>query len=339
MHGSLDDRKGERGFGKMGFGLLRYAAHEIVAVVDEDSAGLPVPELTGIDCDVPVVATVGEAAAIGADVLVIGVATSGGVLPDRFRRDLDAALEAGLSVVNGLHVMLAEDPVLAAKVQPGRFIWDIRREPHGLRTGSALAASLPGRRILTVGTDMAIGKMTASLELDRAARRRGLRSKFLATGQIGITISGDGIPLDSIRVDFASGAVEQMVERHAADHDLLWVEGQGSIANPASTAWLPLVRGSCPTHLILCHRAGHRFTLAGNEIPPLPVIIEAYETVAAIAGVEPGPRVVGITVNTARLSAAEAAAELRRIEDETGVATVDVIRDGPDRLLDAVLAL
>ena len=171
-------------------------------------------------------------------VLVVAVATTGGVLPDDFRAELADGLRAGINVVYPLHGRLSADPELAPLVQSGRWIWDIRIEPEGLMPGTGLAAALACRRVLTVGTDMAIGKMTASLECDLAARSRGLRSRFLASGQIGIALDadGDGVPLDAVRIDFASGSIEQLVLRHAPDHDVLWIEGQGSLLHPSSTA-------------------------------------------------------------------------------------------------------
>ena len=339
MHDELVAEPGRPYVGKMGTGLLRYSANPIAAVLDETRVGQDLVTLTRVPRPAPIVATVAEAATAGAQVLVIGVATAGGVLPPRFRADIVEALRAGMSIVNGLHVMLNDDPSLAALVQPGAFIWDVRREPAGLMPGTGAAAALGVRRVLTVGTDMAIGKMTASLELDRAARARGLRSAFLASGQIGMCISGAGIPLDAVRVDFASGAVEQMVRRHADANDVLWVEGQGSILHPASTAWLPLVRGACPTHLVLCHRAGQtHIARAPVPMPPLREVAARYESVAAVAGVSPGPRVAGIALNCGDLDGAGAADACAATEAETGLPTVDVVRDGADRLLDAVLA-
>ncbi len=339
MHDALAAKPGVPYFGKMGTGLLRYSANPIVCVVDETQAGGDLVALTGVPRPAPIVATVAEAVALGAQVLVIGVATAGGVLPARFRADITDALRAGLSVVNGLHVVLNDDVSLVSLLQPGAFMWDVRREPPGLMPATGAAATLPVRRVLTVGTDMAIGKMTASLELDRSARARGLRSAFLASGQIGMCISGDGIPLDAVRVDFAGGAVEQLVMRHAEGHDVLWVEGQGSILHPASTAWLALVRGSCPTHLVLVHRAGQtHIARAPVAMPPLREVAALYEAVASVAGVTPGPRVVGIALNCGHLDDEGAAAACAESEAETGLPVVDVVRSGADRLLDAVLA-
>ena len=338
MHDELVARPGRPYFGKMGLGLLRYSPNPVAAVLDESVAGRDLGAITGIRTPAPIVATVTQAAAAGAQVLVIGVATVGGVLPPRYRVDVVDALRAGMSIVNGLHIVLNDDAELAALVHRGAFIWDVRREPAGLMPGTGAAAALPVPRVLTVGTDMAIGKMTASLELDRSAKARGLRSRFLASGQIGMCIAGEGIPLDAVRVDFAAGAVEQLVLRHADGHDVLWVEGQGSILHPASTAWLALLRGSCPTHLVLVHRAGQtRIAREPVPMPPLRAVADLYEAVASVAGASPRPKVVGVALNCGHLDEAGAAAAVAATEAETGLPTVDVIRTGADRLLDAVL--
>ena len=212
--------------GKMGLGLLRYSPQEIVAVVDRAHTGGDASALTGIPRPVPIVGSVADAAKLGANTLVIAIAPSGGSLPDDYRAEVIAGLDAGMSLVNGLHEIMAEAPDFAPRLQPGRFIWDVRREPPNLHSGTGAASKLTNRRVLTVGTDMAIGKMTTSLEMEKAAKARGVRAKFLASGQIGICVSGDGVPLDGVRVDFASGSIEGLVVRNA-DIDVLLVEGSG----------------------------------------------------------------------------------------------------------------
>jgi uncharacterized NAD-dependent epimerase/dehydratase family protein len=335
LHGGL---LGEHG--KTGLGLLRYGPLPVVAVIDREQAGRSLAQLTGIAKDIPIVASVQEALVYGPEVLVIGIAPSGGQLPPEWREELCQALQAGLSLVNGLHTPLAEDAQLRQWLQPGAWIWDIRREPPGLGVGRGLARSLPCRRVLTVGTDMAVGKMSTSLELHRASLKRGLRSRFLATGQTGILISGDGVPLDAVRVDYASGAVEQLVLRYGFDHDILHIEGQGSLLNPASTATLPLLRGSQPTHLILVHRAGQTHIKGMNDvpIPPLPKVIELYEQVAAAAGAFAPAPVVGVALNTFGWEEEAALAQIRQVETETGRPCTDVVRFGADPLLDAILS-
>ncbi|HLV81802.1 MAG TPA: DUF1611 domain-containing protein [Chthonomonadaceae bacterium] len=335
MHGYLMS-----GYGKMGFGLLRYSEAQIVAVVDREHAGEDLVALTSIPRPAPIVATVAEAAALGADMLIPGVATAGGVLPSDFWEEIKTGLRLGMSLVNGLHAPLAADPELAPLVQPGRFIWDVRREPEGLKNGLGEARQLPARRVLTVGTDMAIGKMTAAIEMDRAARRRGLRSKFLASGQIGICISGDGVALDSVRVDFATGAVEALVMRYGHDHDILFIEGQGSLLHPASTAWLALMRGSCPTHLILAHRAGQDAIgrAPWAKIPPLREVAALYEAVCAAGGALPPAKVAGIALHCPNMDDDTAREVIARTAGETGLPVTDVVRFGADPLVGAILA-
>jgi len=235
---------------------------------------------------------------------------------------------------------MAEHPELKPLLREGQWIWDIRQEPPGLKLGSGAARELSCLRVLTVGTDMAIGKMSAAIELHRAAKRRGMRSAFVASGQTGIMIAGDGVPLDAVRVDFAAGAVEEVVLRYGRDHEILFIEGQGSLLNPASTATLPLIRGSQPTHQILVHRAGqtHIRSYPYVPIPPLPEVVRLYEMVACAAGAFSPAPVVGIALNTAHLSEAEAKRAIVQAESETGLPCTDAVRYGAEKLLDAVLA-
>jgi uncharacterized NAD-dependent epimerase/dehydratase family protein len=325
--------------GKTGLTLLRYSEASIVTVIDQQTAGESLPQLTGIQRDVPIVASVTDALTYKPDVLVIGIAPSGGAMPDAWWQEVKQAVAAGLSVVNGLHTRMATHPDLQTLLKEGQWIWDVRQEPSGLIVGSGKARSLPCRRVLTVGTDMAIGKMSTSLELQKISRQRGLRSKFIATGQAGLMIAGDGVALDAVRVDFASGAVEQSLMPFGYDYDLLYIEGQGSLLHPGSTATLPLIRGSQPTQLILVHRAGqtHIRTCPDVPIPPLPEVIQLYETVARAGGAFATVKVVAIALNTGHLNATEAQEAIAQIQAETQLPCTDPVRLGADTLLDAIL--
>ncbi|MFB2878151.1 DUF1611 domain-containing protein [Floridanema aerugineum] len=325
--------------GKTGLALLRYSRSPVVAVIDQESAGESLPKLTGIPHDIPIVASVAEALSYHPDVLAIGIAPSGGILPEPWFQEVKQGVAAGLSVMNGLHTQLGKDPEIQTLLKEGQWIWDIRQEPAGLGVGSAKARSLSCRRVLAVGTDMAVGKMSTTLELDKAAKNRGLKSKFLGTGQAGIMISGDGIPLDAVRVDFAAGAVEQLVMRHGEANEILFVEGQGSLLHPGSTATLPLLRGSQPTHLILVHRAGqtHIRNLPHVQIPPLKEVVKLYESVAFCAGAFAEVRVSAIALNTAHLDEERAGSAIEQVKIETGLPCTDVVRFGGDLLLDTVL--
>jgi len=325
--------------GKTGLSMLRYSDAEIVAVIDRECAGESLVELTGIPREVPIVASTEEALKYQPDVLAIGIAMLGGMLPEDWRQDVRDAIAAGVSIANGLHTRLQDDPEFKALLKPGQWIWDVREEPPNLPVGTGQARQLSCLRVLTVGTDMAVGKMSTSLELNRAALQRGVRSKFLGTGQAGIMISGSGIPLDAIRVDFAAGAVEQLVMQSGNDYDILFIEGQGSLHNPASTATLPLIRGSQPTHLVLVHRARqtHIRRYEYVPIPPLRDVVRVYETIAQAGGSFAPTKVAAIALNTAHLGPLDAEQAIEQAQIETGLPCTDPVRFGADLLLDAII--
>lgn len=345
QHHGLDNLSG-----KTGLAMLRYRQGPILAVVDPVHGGANLKAITGIAREVPVVASLREAlplvAAPEQAVAVVGLAPSGGLLPDGMRHDLLVALDAGLSLASGLHTKLGQDAELAARVKPGRWIWDLRQEPSSLTVASAKAAQLEGYRLLAVGTDMSVGKMSACLELQAAASRHGLDARFVGTGQAGILISGRGVALDAIRVDYAAGAVEQAVVEaaHGAQaHSLLLVEGQGSLCHPGSTATLPLLRGSQPTHLVLVHRAGQTTIRNAPHIPlpPLPELITVVEGLAALArphGSTPAPKVGAIALNTAHLPEEAVQGALDAITGLTGLPCHDPVRHGGEGLLQALFS-
>ena len=338
LHGGLDDLSG-----KTGLAMLRYRSGPIVAVIDPAFAGSDLQQVSGIERAVPVVADMAAALAYGPEVAVVGLAPSGGRLPQAMRADLLAALEAGLNLASGLHSRLGDDPELAAACsRAGQWIWDLRQEPAGLEVAAARAAALPCRRVLAVGSDMAVGKMSACLELQAEARRRGLDARFVGTGQAGILISGQGVALDAVRIDYAAGAVEAAVLAAAVGagpEALLLVEGQGSLCHPGSSATLPLLRGSQPTELLLVHRAGqsHVRTRPGEvpvAIAPLAELIAALEALAAL-GRPDGlrPRVRAVALNTARLDAAAAQLAVAATAAELGLPCADPVRHGAGVLL------
>lgn len=322
--------------GKTGLAYLRYGKGNIVAVIDGQCAGESLVALSGIDRDIPIVANVTEALAYHPDLLLIGIAPSGGALPDAWWEDVKSAVNAGLSLANGLHTPMANR---FGQLQSGQWIWDIRQEPKELRIGQGRARSLDCQRILAVGTDMAVGKMSTCLELHRATQKQGIKSKFLATGQGGLAIEGDGIALDAIRVDFAAGAVEEMVLAWGDDYEVLFVEGQGSLLHPGSTATLPLLRGSQPTGLVLVHRAGqkHIRDLPEVLIPPLPEVIQLYETVASASGAFGQVKVKAIALNTFHLDPEAAQSAIDRAREKTGLPCNDLVRFGADSFIKKVL--
>lgn len=336
MHNGMKGAKG-----KTGISLLRYSQNPIVAVIDETAVGESVAALTGIDREVPIVASLQAALALSPTVLAIGLAPSGGKLPEPWYQEVKQAVKAGLSVMNGLHTQMNEDAEIAAAIasnrpnHPNQWVWDMRQEPGGLTVGSGRARLLGCDRVLTVGTDMAVGKMSTSIELNRVAKAAGLRSKLIATGQTGLMLGENGVPLDAIRVDYAAGAVEQCLMRYGPDHDILFIEGQGSLLNPASTATLPLLRGSQPTHLILVHKANltHIQHFSDFQIPPLPEVVKLYEAVATAGGTFAPTKVVGIALNTFGLSEVEGRAAIATVSQAAGLPCTDVVRFGGEPLL------
>ncbi len=357
LHGGLDNLSG-----KTGLAMLRYRPGPILAVIDPAHAGADLETVTGIARPVPVLASMQAAlplrpASGPPPVAVVGLAPSGGRLPQALRADLLVALAAGWSAASGLHTRLGDDPELAASCRDDAWIWDLRQEPADLPVASGRAASLPCRRLLAVGTDMAVGKMSACLELLAAARRRGLEARFIGTGQAGLLISGQGVPLDAVRVDYAAGAVQQAVLAAAEPTDAagsrdgvgtagadtwLLVEGQGSLCHPGSTATLPLIRGSQPTDLLLVHRAGQTSIRNHAEVamPPLHEVIDAVERLAALgrpAGASPPPQVRAIALNTAHLDEESARQALATTAASTGLPCSDPVRQGGEGLWEVLL--
>lgn len=322
--------------GKMGFGVLRYSPQPVACVIDSEYAGQDVADVIDSPRSAPIVASVKEAVEKGAEVLVLGIAPSGGMIPPEWMPVIDEAVAHGLSVVNGLHDRLAP----RYGDLEGNWIWDIRVEPEDIGVATGRARELDNKRVLMIGTDMAVGKMTAGLELYRQLREREISTEFVATGQIGITVTGRGIPLDAVRVDYACGAVEKAVLEASADGaEVVIVEGQGALCHPGSTANLPLLRGTQPTHLVLCHRAGqtHLTKLPDVAIPPLREYIRLYEDLASVGGTFPWPHTIGIALNTSHLDEIEAVRAIAAVEREVGIPTCDPVRFGPDRLANALM--
>ena len=330
MEGALD-----QGFGKMGFAALRYSPNEIVCVVDSKHAGMDTRDVTGIPRSTPIVADIESARAMGAEVLLLGIAPPGGLIPESWYEVLDKAVEIGFCLINGLHDRLA--PRYLA-LPEGQWVWDIRTEPPGIGVGYAEARKLNNTRVLFIGTDMSVGKMTAGLEMWKCALERGVKAEFIATGQVGITVTGKGVPLDCIRLDFASGAIEREVLA-AQDADLILVEGQGSLGHPGSSATLPLIRGSQPTHFVMCHRAGMTKNprIDWLTIPDLSELIKLYEDLAETCGTFIRPKTVGMCLNTGHIKDdEEAAREVQEWEQKIGLPVVDPVRDGTDKIVTAL---
>jgi uncharacterized NAD-dependent epimerase/dehydratase family protein len=279
-----------------------------------------------------------EARAQGARSMVIGAATIGGEITAAWIPALEQALEAGLDLVSGMHTRLESVPRLAeTAARLGRRLINVRQPPSGLPTGTGRKRS--GRRLLTVGTDCALGKKYTALSLAREFKKRDVDADFRATGQTGILIAGRGIPIDSVVADFVAGAAEILSPDAAAEH---WdvVEGQGSLFHPAyAGVSLGLLHGTQPDVIVMCHEVGRDRVLGLPEYAT-PSIREAIELTLTLARrTNPEVRCAGVSLNTASLDDAQARAILQEHQRELGWPVADPLRVGAelDRLVDVCL--
>jgi len=328
-----EGRSGDPHYGKTARGILRYAPDPTVALLDSTHAG-------ETHEGVPVVATVEEALPYGPTTAVVGVATQGGRFPPAWRELLKQCIASGLDIESGLHEFVSEDAELAGLAREQSVeLRDLRKPPADLNVPTGENLELPAQIALTVGSDCAIGKKTVALELDLEARRRGLASVFVPTGQTGIAIAGWGIAVDAVVSDFLAGAAERLVvEGHRRGGELLFVEGQGSLSHPAySGVTLGLIHGSAPHVFVLCHQAGSNEIdgYPGHPIPSLPELIELHERIAL--PLRPA-RVACLALNTAQLDEEAARAAIADAASATGLPADDPVRFGAGPLLEAVLA-
>ena len=326
VEGRFTDRRA-----KTAHGLIRYGEEEVVvAVIDSTLVGRSVRDvMPELGRDAPIVGSLEEAVELSPTSILIGLAPAGGRLPEEWMDALREATDAGLEIVSGLHQRLASE-------FPGKRVWDVREPPVNIPLFSGDGFGVEPKVALTVGTDTAIGKMTASLEIERSAREAGVRAEFVATGQTGIIIAGWGVCVDAVVSDFVAGASEQLVLGAARRKpDLILVEGQGSLGHPAySGVTLGLLHGSCPDCLVLCTADPDEEVFAGVPRPAPSRAARLYEEVAAL--VKPAP-VVAVSVNTRGLDDAGAEELVARVADETGLPAADPFRASATPILDAIV--
>ena len=282
--------------------------------------------------------TIAEAARLGVKTLVIGVANRGGVISPFWKSVLIEALEAGLDIASGLHNLLRNEADLAAKARElGRSLHDVRIPAVQYPIANGKRRS--GKRMLAVGTDCSVGKMYTALCVEKAMRKIGMKATFRATGQTGILITGDGVPLDAVVADFMAGSIEYLTPDNEDDHwDL--IEGQGSLYHASySGVTLALVHGGQPDALVLCHEPDrpHMRGLPDYQLPSLEALRDLALTMAQM--VNPQCQVVGISLNTSAMSDDRARAYCAKVERRMGLPTVDPFRHGGERLAEALVAL
>ena len=279
-----------------------------------------------------------DAKAAGAKTLVVGVANRGGKISQAWKKVLVMALEEGFDLASGLHNLLRDEPDLVAVANAtGRALHDVRVPEVEYPIADGVKRS--GKRVLGVGTDCSVGKMYTGLALDKSMREMGMKSTFRATGQTGILITGDGVPLDAVVADFMAGSVEWLTPDNDADH---WdvIEGQGSLFHVSfSGVTMALIHGGQPDALILCHEPTrtHMRGLPGYDLPSLEALQDMALPLARVAN--PDCVVAGISINTQHMGQSEAEAYLKALEDRMGLPAVDPFRQGADRLAAALAAL
>jgi D-glutamate N-acetyltransferase len=319
-------------YAKTARGVMRYRRDDVVAMLDSKRAGES-------EDGVPIVGTVDEALAFEPNTALVGVVTQGGRFPGDWQELLKSCVSHGLDLENGLHVRLRDIPGLSElAAKHGAELRDLREPPPDLSTATGENLEVDATIVLTVGSDCAIGKMTAICELDLESRRRGLKSVFVPTGQTGVAIAGWGISVDAVVSDFLAGAAERLVVEGGKRGDLLWVEGQGAILHPIySGVTVGLMHGSAPHLYVLCHEVGRTVVEGDPTESPIPSLSELVDLHERMSLKLRPAKVAAIALNTSTVSEDEAREAIAAAEEETGLPADDPVRFGAERLLDAVL--
>jgi D-glutamate N-acetyltransferase len=319
-------------YAKTARGVMRYRRDDVVAMLDSKRAGES-------EDGVPIVGTVDEALAFEPNTALVGVVTQGGRFPGDWQELLKSCVSHGLDLENGLHVRLRDIPGLTElAAEHGAELRDLREPPPDLSTATGENLEVDATIVLTVGSDCAIGKMTAICELDLEARRRGLKSVFVPTGQTGVAIAGWGISVDAVVSDFLAGAAERLVVEGGKRGDLLWVEGQGAILHPIySGVTVGLMHGSAPHLYVLCHEVGRTVVEGDATESPILSLSELVDLHERMSLKLRRAKVAAIALNTSTVSEDEAREAIAAAEEETGLPADDPVRFGAERLLDAVL--
>jgi len=324
---------------KTAVSVIRYCREEVVAILDHYNAGKELESIIGTGKGIPIYSTVKEALHLKPNALLIGIAPLGGTLPIEWRMHIRDALENNLHIISGLHTYLGEDLEFYKLANDNQLnIHDIRKPPKELIIGTGRAKDTNTLRILTVGTDCNIGKMVTSIEIAKAAKERGIKGCFVATGQTGILVEGCGIAIDHVISDFISGAAEMLILERA-NYQLLSIEGQGAVIHPAySGVNLGLMHGAAPQGLILCHQPSRASLRHFENFPilPLPQIIELYEKLAQ--PIHPCT-VLGVSLNCFGMTDDEALREIEKTEEELKLPVTDPIKFGVGKFLDVIQTL
>jgi uncharacterized NAD-dependent epimerase/dehydratase family protein len=319
-------------YAKTAMSVMKYREGEVIAVIDHKEAGRTAADLFKLGGAVPVVA--GLDAIPTCDAIYLGIATPGGKLPEVWRPLIKQAIERKIDIVSGLHDFLVDDPEYVSLAnKSGSQLVDVRRNSYK-KTAKCHRFRPECIRIHSVGNDCSIGKMVTTLEVQIELQRRGHSAKFIATGQTGIMITGEGAPIDCVVSDFVNGAVEELVAQ-SEQHDFVLIEGQGSISHPAfSAVTAGLLHGGAPQGLLFCYEAGRTHVKGLKDIPIVPME-QQMAAVEAMANLRFPSRIIGISINTRNLSEQEAHREVAEAESRFGLPACDVYRHGAAKIAQA----
>lgn len=316
---------------------IRYIPEQIIGIIDSRQAGKNVETVIGFGGNIPILASLKEFLNKSPDTLLIGIAPTGGRLPDAWRPIIIDAINNKLNIISGLHTYLSEDPefITTARKAGVRLI-DLRKVPQEYEVVSkGLWKKRRAKTILTVGSDCNVGKMTASYELHREFLRRGLKSAFVATGQTGILISGKGVCVDSVVGDYIAGSVEKAIEEIAQDADYIHVEGQGSLTHQGySSVTLGMIHGVMPDAMIMVHHPIRVVDDYGLHLDNLSEFIKLHEIIISPFKKS---KVVGIALNTVNMKGDEIKQAEMSIKKTTNLPVGNVLSPEVQILADALL--
>ncbi|MBI4429694.1 MAG: DUF1611 domain-containing protein [Ignavibacteriales bacterium] len=319
-------------------GAIVYLREQVVAVIDSSKAGMTAQQVLGYGREIPVVKSLEDGLRYQPTHLLIGIAPTGGRLPDAWRALIKNALENQLHILSGLHTILSDDPEFSSLAkQRGVTLTDYRKiPPESEVVSKGTWRQRKAKVILTVGTDCNIGKMTTILQVHREFVQRGLKADFIGTGQTGMLIRGRGIAVDSIISDYTAGCIELEVDRSVAEgYDYIFVEGQGALTHMGySGVTLGLIHGTMPDAMILCHQPTRLKDDYGLPLPDLNKVIKLHEE--TVQFFRP-TKVVGIGLSSVGLTDKESTESSEKIERETALPAVDTFRFGGAKLADALV--
>jgi len=323
-------------YGKTCTAMLRYRPEEVVCCVDSYHKGKTAHDVVSLGGEIPVVGDVQSALSYHPDILLIGVATAGGYLPEEMRSGVKTAMNHGLDVVCGLHHFLSDDQEIRELAEKnGVTLTDLRKPPKDLpfTKGSWKKRSTPV--LLTVGTDCDSGKMTAAWEVKNKLERRGIRTSFVGTGQTGILLSGNGVAIDAVVSDFVAGCVESEIDKADHDCDIIIVEGQGSLTHMAySGVTLGLLHGAMPDLLLMCHEPARQKDTFGHPMAPFGKTLELYSD---LVNIFKHCSYAGISLITHSESEDSAHQTILSTEKTFQLPTDDLIRFGGERMVDSIV--